>query len=90
MSYNTAIGIRVAATGQAVARSVGARLYGYVINVTTGQYVLRDGGASGTIKWDTQGVAGQVVMFKVPIWFKDGLHVTIPASGDLTLLVDPA
>lgn len=75
--------------------AAGGRLWGYVINAGQGQYVLRDGGAIGTVMWDVGTAAasplvGYAVMFPQPIRFLTDLHVTVPGGGDITLLVDPA
>jgi hypothetical protein len=94
MSHN-AVGRAVHITGGAGGLAAAplnedTRVYRVVCNAGAGAYRLRDGSASGPIKFDeTMAVAGWANFNDVPIWFKGGIYVdALPATPDITVYID--
>lgn len=85
--------VRVTATGQAV--TVGCKLQGlhYASTTTTGRITLRDGGATGTIKFDVDTAPSaeghHVSIGGGGIFFATDVHVSVLTNvAGLTLIYD--
>jgi len=93
-------GVRIAATGF-IHADVAKRLWGFYVNVGSGQLTIRDGGAAGNVVWDSVTVLNQWIEFTAPIVathpgptgepgssLAGGLHVTLAGGLDITFQVD--
>jgi hypothetical protein len=84
--------VHVSATGTAVAATAGVYIKGYqgLAGGTAGDIIIRDGGASGTVRLQFNVPAGSSHVFGniIPgagIMFDKDVHVTLPGSSSITL-----
>lgn len=80
--------VNTSATGTVVTGSFYLKAYHCISGGTAGDVVLRDGGASGTIRLQFSiGTGTQPTVLLLPdagILFETSIHVTLPASANIT------
>ena len=77
--------VNVSATGNVVSTRSGGLLGFYVNSTSSGTIVLRSGGSSGTVMNGT--ITPAIGFHRFPAVFKDGLHVTVGGTIDVTFFV---